>query len=118
MSRLNENYKLSTDEYGLAIIEITGRCTSGEASTIEGNCTRRYKMVPMPNASGAVLKSMDGSVPIVVTVTPSTMPGRNYRCVKVDGRVNPFAPQQEGGEASGSTVLFFMEKYQEVGGVA
>ncbi len=118
MSILERRYRLSTDGYGLAVIEVTGRCTGEEAATIEANCTRRYVMVPLPNAAGAILKSLDGTQPTIVEVTPSTITSRTYRCVKVDGRVNPFTPQQQAGSHTGKTVLQFLMRYQQVGGVA
>jgi hypothetical protein len=118
MSILEENYHLSTDENGLAVIEVTGRCTQDEVTGVEGNCTRRYQMVRLPNASGAILKSLDGTLPALVFVTPSTMPTRTYKCVKVDGRCNPLAPQQSGGTYSGYMILTYLKRYQEVGGVA
>lgn len=115
---LELKYRLSTDQYGLAVIEVTGRCTQDEVFAVEGNCTRRYSMVTLPNASGAVLKSLDGTTPWIELVTPSTIPARTYQCVKVDGRCNPHAYQQKDGPFTGYMILTFMKKYQEVGGVA
>jgi hypothetical protein len=55
---------------------------------------------------------------MIVMVTPSTMPTRSYRCVKVDGRCNPHAYQQAAGPYAGYMILTFMIRYQEVGGIA
>jgi hypothetical protein len=119
MSYLELKYHIETDtSNGLAIVMVTGRCTQDEVHVVEGNCTRRYSMVTLPNASGAVLKSLDGTLPMIVMVTPSTMPTRSYRCVKVDGRCNPHAYQQAAGPYAGYMILTFMIRYQEVGGVA
>jgi hypothetical protein len=123
---LEKKYHLETDQYGLALITITGRCTEDERDGIEEDCTRRYKMETMPNAAGAILKSLDGTNPQVVTITPSTWAtviswgaaGPAYQCVKVDGRCNPHAYQQAAGPFAGHTILTFLLKYQEVGGVA
>lgn len=75
-------------------------------------------MVTLPNASGAVLKSLDGTLPKPLWISPSTMPGTMYQCVKVDGRCNPFAYKQKEGPFTGSEILTFYIKYQEVGGVS
>ena len=73
MSILNENYgELSRDQYGLAIIEVTGRCTDDECTAIEAGCTWKYRMEEIPNSSGAVLKSLDGTSPTTVVVTHPT----------------------------------------------
>jgi len=119
MTIISRNYELSTDEFGLAVILERGRCT-GDAATvedIEDNCTRYYRMVRVPNASGAYLKSMDGTNPVVTEITPPTI-DKTFSCVKVDGRVNPFAPSQSGGDYSGSTVLQYVRRWQEVGGIS
>jgi len=115
MTKLNDNYRITPDQYGLVIIEVTGRCTHDEVATIEANCCRDYKMVPIPNASGAVLKSLDGTQPRVVSVTPTTFGSKSYDCVKVEGRCNPLAPVQDAGDYSGSAIVTFFEKYQQVG---
>jgi len=118
MSFLERKYSLSRDANGLAIIDITGRCTENEIANVESNCTRRYEMVTLPNVSGAVLKSMDGTRPLITEIQPSTFGGRVYRCVKVDGTVNPFAYKQKQGPYAGKFIVHFMMRYQEVGGVA
>jgi len=117
MSILNQNYQVETGEYGLAVITITGRCTSDEAATIETGCTRRYDLVPIPQAAGAVLRSKDGTSPAIIAITHPTM-NRVYLCVKVDGRCNSFAAVQTGGPNSGKAIGRFMIRYQEVGSVA
>ncbi len=117
MTILNENYQVMTDAHGLYVIELRGRCTHEERSGIEANCTRRYRMIPLPNAAGAVLKALDGTVPAIVEVSPPTLNG-TYNCVKVDGRCNPLAPTQDGGPYDGKTILAFYVRYQQVGGTA
>lgn len=118
MSIVETKYRLSTDPNGLAVIEVSGRCTGDEAAAIEANCTRVFQMVRIPQARGAILKALDGTVPRIVEVEPSTLTSRRYRCVKVDGRCNPLAPAQTGGPYSASTILSYYVRYQEVGGVS
>lgn len=119
MTILSRNYQIDTDaQTGLSVITLSGRCTGDEAAGIERDCTRRYEMVTLPNAAGAILKSHDGTNPKVIEITPSTITTRKYKCVKVDGRVNPLAPAQPDGPYAGQTILRFMVRYQEVGGVA
>jgi hypothetical protein len=118
MSIINSNWSITTGEHGLAVIERTGRCTSDERTDIESNCTRRYELVGIPQASGAILKSMDGSRPLLVEVTPGTFSGQVYRCVKVDGRCSPFSYVQTDGPYAGKAVHRFRIVYQQVGGVA
>jgi len=115
---LERKYRVSTGQFGLAVIEVMGRCTDDEVAEVEADCTRRFELVPIPNASGAIFKSMDGSLPKTVKVEPSTFDGKRYTCVKVDGRCNPLAPEQSGGSYNGKAVLRFVERYQEVGGVS
>lgn len=118
MSELNRNYRVEAGAYGLKMIEVTGRCTETERTRIEGNCTHRYELVPLPNASGAILKSLDGTTPRVVDVRPETFMGRPYQCVKIEGVCTPLAPEQDGGRWTGHAILSFLMRYQEVGGVA
>ena len=118
MSFLNRNYVVEQDdETGLAKIVVTGRCTGDEAAGIERGCTRRYRLVVLPHASGAILKSMDGTRPYVQRVTVPTT-GVSYSAVKVFGRAQALAPAQVGGLYAGKTILRFAMHYQEVGGVA
>ena len=118
MPYINTNYKPETDSStGLAIITVTGRCTDDLRATIEANCTRRYKMVLAPNAAGAVLKALDGTFPRIVEIRPPAMPGAVFRCVKVDGRVEPYAYRQTGGAYNGQFIHRFRMVYQQVGGV-
>lgn len=118
MTMLDTKYWLDTDTTtGLAVIKVTGRCTSDEAKGIETGCVRRFEMVTLPHANGAILKSLDGTVPKVVPVTPPTI-GRIYRCVKVGGRTRPFAYRQPAGPYVNKTILSYEIIYQEVGGVA
>lgn len=115
---LETKYRITRDANGLAVIEKSGRCTENEVIGIESNCTRRYEMVTLPHVAGATLKSMDGTRPLIVLVCPATFGGRAYRCVKVDGTVNPFAYRQTAGPFEGKFILEYSMKYQEVGGVA
>lgn len=117
MSFISRNWKVESDQYGAAVITETGRCTASEAAAIEAGCTRRFELITLPNVAGVILKSMDGSVPALVAVTPSTI-GRTYNCVKTDGRVEPLAPVQTGGTYSGAAIMRYTMRYQQVGGVA
>ncbi len=118
MTTINENYAMATDPAtGLNKITVTGRCTDDEAASIESGCTRRFSLVTYPHAAGAILKSLDGTRPAVRSITPPTLPRRTYRCVKVDGRVTPFAYRQRAGSYNGKAILHFTIVWQEVGGI-
>jgi hypothetical protein len=112
-----KQYRKTQGEYGTWIIEETGFCTPDEAAAIEAGCVRRYRMVPIPNAAGAVMKVLDGTVAVLYTVTPTTY-GVTYQAVKVHGQVDPFAAAQDGGTYQGQAVLFYAIRYQQVGGLA
>lgn len=114
---LNKNYTVSDGPNGMAEIRVTGRCTSDEVTTIEGQVVGRYELCPLPAARGHVLKALDGSSPVLFAVQPATM-SRVYTCCKVGGRCTPFAPLQDAGAAVGYTVLQFEEIYIEVSNVA
>jgi len=118
VSKLEAKYQTETDANGLFVFVVTGRCTEDERSDIEDNCTRRFEMVTLPNASGAILKSMDGSQPRVLSVEPPTFGGASYDCVKVEGRCWPCAYQQADGPYSGHTILYYLIRYQQVGGTS
>ena len=118
MAYLNKNYKCQRGEYGLLIITETGRCTEDEQSTIEANAVRDFVLEPLPNASGAILKSLDGTQPTVSYIQPSTMNKKIYKCVKIEGIVNPFANTQASGPHSGKAIHAYSIVYQEVGGVS
>ena len=118
MTILNENYRVSPGQYGLKVIEQTGRCTANERADIEANCTRRYTLVPLPNAAGALFKSLDGTTPKIFDGRPITFEGAKYVVVKVEGYCNPFAPVQEGGTYDGNAILSYYIRWQEVGDVA
>ena len=109
---------MSRDQFGLAIIEETGRCFASDREDIEQGCCWRYQLVSLPQVAGAVLKALDGTRPSTVEILPSTFEGAPYVCVKVGAWVNPFAPVQEGGYADGNSVLHYTIRYQEVGSVA
>lgn len=113
MSKWAKQYRKSAGEHGTWVIEETGLCTHDEATDIERGCTKRYIMVPLPQAVGAIMKVLDGTRPSVVSVTPLTY-SKTYRCVKVAGQVEPFAPVQDGGTYDGYAVLSYTIKYQEV----
>jgi hypothetical protein len=118
MSILEQKYSIEPGQYGLKRIVVSGRCTHDERESIEGNCTHVFQLVRLPHASGAILKSMDGTTPRVVTVSPPALPGRSYECVKVAGVLSPFAIQQTGGTYSGKYIHRYRIVYQQVGGVA
>jgi hypothetical protein len=116
---IDSQFDVQTDaETGLAVIVQTGRCTGEEWAAVEADCTRRYEMVILPHASGAILKSLDGTVPALVEVRPPTLTNKAFLCVKTDGRCRPFAPAQVGGPYNGQTILRYQIRYQEVGAVA
>jgi len=117
MSIIDEKYVIEPGMHGTVIITKTGRCTHDEAADIEADCTRRFELVVFPQADGVVLKSMDGSTPSVVDVTPPTV-GVTYRCVKVEGRVTHFAYTQPAGPYTGKKILKYIIKYQQVGAVS
>lgn len=117
MAKSAIQYRKQPGEYGTWIIEETGRCLDTDCNTIENGCTKRYKMEPIPNAAGAIMKVLDGTSPQIVTVTPSTY-DRDYRCVKVHGQVDAFAPEQSWAPFDGHAVLEYVIRYQEVGGIS
>ena len=107
-------YRKETGEYGSYILEETGLCLSADVAAIETGILTRFKLIPLPNAKGAVLKVLDGSNPAVVSIKPSTY-DRTYSCVKIQGFVNPFAAAQDGGPLQGKTVMIYTVRYQTVG---
>lgn len=117
MSRFAQQFRKSAGECGTLLIEETGLCFSTDVSAIEANCTRRYRMEPLPNAAGAVMKILDGTSPLVTEVSPLT-DGQRYRCVKIWGQCDPYAPVQDGGPYAGKAILFYTIRYQQVGGIA
>jgi hypothetical protein len=116
MTIISTNYTTQPGPYGTIQIVESGRCTHDEAAGITGYATRRYEMVALPNTSGAVLKSLDGTVPRIVYVSPTS--GRGYFCVKVEALVRPLAPVQTAGPYVGKSILRFEITWQQVGGVA
>jgi hypothetical protein len=109
-----KQYRKEPGEYGSYVIEETGLCLGGDVQAVETGILTRFKLIPIPNAKGAVLKVLDGSNPTIIQVKPSTY-DKSYQCVKVAGYVNPFAAAQPGGLFQGKTVLIFTIKYQTVG---
>jgi len=118
MAILEEKFSIRTDSNGLAVIDITGRCTEDEKADIEAGATRRYEMIQVPNTAGAVLKPLDGTKGSLIDVEPPNMTPASFRCVKVDGRANSYAPTQVGGTHDGRRILLYVKTYQEVGGVS
>ena len=118
MPFIDTKYALGSDQYSLAVITLSGRCTGDMVETVESDCTRRFEMVAIPNSEGAILKPLDGTSGRIIEVTPSTLTNRKYLCVKVDGRTNPFAYEQTEGPYEGQTILWYVMRYQEVGGVS
>ncbi len=110
-------YRKTESESGSYTIEETGFCDAGEIAGIESDICTRYKLVPIPNARGVVLKVLDGTSPAIWRVKPSTL-GKEYLCVKVQGMVNHFAPAQPAGDFNGKAVLFYLVRYQTVGAVS
>lgn len=110
-------YRKTEGEFGSYTIEEVGYCDTTEVAGVESDICTRYKLVPIPNARGVVLKVLDGTSPAIWRVTPTTL-GRTYTCVKVQGMVNHFAPRQPGGTFSGKAVLTYMVRYQTVGAVS
>jgi len=96
----------------------TGRCLAADISGIEGGCTWRYELVPVPQASGAILKPLDGTDPTAVSIALYGAASVTYSCVKVAAYVHPFAPQQSGGAFNGQYVYTYEITWQQVGGVS
>ena len=119
MAILDAKFRVvNVDRNGLRMFEVTGRCTADEQTDIEDACTWRYEMVAVPNGEGAILKAMDGTLPLVVQIAPPTM-SKVFNCVKVGAWCNPHAPAQPAGSPyAGQTILFYMVRYQETSGTA
>jgi len=114
MSKWAIQYRKEPGEYGSFLLEETGLCLRADVVPIEKGILTRFKLIPIPNARGAVLKVMDGSNPMIFSVKPSTY-DTAYPCVKIAGYVNAFAAAQDGGPLHGETVLLYTIKYQTVG---
>jgi hypothetical protein len=116
---IEKSYRIERGEYDSLRIVQTGRCSSDLATIaeIEGGCTRRFSLETIPMARGVIFKPLDGTMPTVVQIAPPTMAGRKYNCVKVDGRVTPFAPLQPGGAFTGTAVLQYEIIWQQVGAI-
>jgi hypothetical protein len=117
VARFTKQYRKLAGEHGTFVIEETGLCLTSDVPGIEAGCCKRYRMVPIPGGSGAILKVLDGVTPMISWITLSTL-GRSYYCAKVYGEVNPYAPEQLGGALEGRTVLQYVMRWQQVGGVA
>jgi hypothetical protein len=116
VSRFAIQYRKEPSEHGTWVLEETGWCLDSDAAGIEAGCTKRYKLVAIPNAAGAVMKVLDGTNPALVAVRPTTY-ALTYLCVKVLGQVEPLAPSHSGGLANDHAVLSYRIRYQQVGGV-
>lgn len=118
MALFAQRYQVQRSQHGSRLIIETGRCTSDSETrnAILAKQTRRYVLVAIPQAQGVVLKSLDGTTPIVQTVTPPTI-GISYPCVLVEAELNPLAPVQSGGAHVGTAVLAYRRVWQEVGEV-
>lgn len=117
MAKWAQQYRMTEGQYGLMVIQETGLCLAADAPAIESGCTRRFELVPVPNASGAVLKSLDGTAPQMTMIKPDTT-AQTYRCVKAGGVCNPYAPVQTDGPLKGQAVLIYQVTWQQVGGVS
>lgn len=116
MAKFAQQFRKKPGEYGLWIVEETGLCLQSDVSDIESGCTKRYKMVPIPNSAGAVMKVLDGTNPAISEIVPLTY-SQTYNCVKISGQCEPYAPSQDGGPLVGQTVLFYTIEWQQVGGI-
>ena len=88
-----------------------------DVALVEHGCTKRYKMVALPQSAGAIMKVLDGTNPAVIQIKASTYT-EPYMCVKVLGQVDPYAAPQDGGPLRDKAVLSYVIRYQQVGGVA
>lgn|GEM_PF-3314804 len=114
-----ERYTVRTDRFGLKLVTMRGWCQEDDIDTVEAHLCRRYVMVPLPQSTGAVLKSLDGSAPYTQYLEPPTWGGEKILVVKVVGHiVGTVAPLQSGGAYDGHYVLAFEIVYQEVNGVS
>ena len=117
MARVGIQYRKEQGEHGSWIIEESGWCLAADAREIERDCTKRFKLVAIPNAEGCIMKVLDGTRPRVVRVRPSTYT-LDYYCVKIYGEVEPLAPPHSGGWVGGQVALSYRIRYQQVGGIS
>jgi hypothetical protein len=99
---------------GSFVIEETGLCLRGDVAAIESGIVTRFKLIPLPNAAGFIIKILDGTNPAVTVVRPSTYDAA-YKCIKTSAMANPFAAAQDGGPLEGKTVLIYAILWQSVG---
>jgi hypothetical protein len=116
-----QHFEKAAGEHGLFTITETGICLPMDAPGIEEGCTKRYKLVALPNAAGGVMKVLDGTAGTIVSVTMLT-DFQTYKCVKVHGETQPLAPPQNLAGAApswsgGQAVLTYRIVYQQVGDV-
>ena len=79
---------------------------------------RRYALVALPETAGAIIKSLDGTVPVITVLLPSAENGVTYTCVKVEGWVQQLTYKQTAGPYEGYEIFRYWMRYQEVGEVA
>lgn len=63
-----------------------GPLAPGDADAIAAHLGARLVDVPLVRSPGAVLRTGDGQIVRVGTITPGTVPGTNGRCVFLDDR--------------------------------
>lgn len=117
MAIISRRYLVSRGEYGLAVITEKGRCTDDERAAIEDNVCHDYVLVKIPEASGAVFKSLDGTLPQPQMVTHPTT-GKSVLCVQTQGDLNALSPVQTSGPYSGKAVCEYVRVWQQVGGIS
>lgn len=111
------NYQVSQGAYGSRLIIETGLVEMSAAAETEIllNLMRDYQLVKIPQTSAVVLKSLDGTTPVPETISPPTMIGQTFECVKVKAVITPYAPVQVGGSYDGKAVGSYEIVWQEVG---
>lgn len=117
MAKFSQHFEKADGEHGLKVITESGLCLPGDVAAIEAGCTRRYRMVALPNAAGAIMKILDGTPGSVVAISPLT-DGQTYQCVKIAGEAQPYAPPDAACPYGTSGVLAYRIVYQEVGGIS
>jgi hypothetical protein len=118
MAKSAIRYRKTGERFGLMVIAETGRCLAADISGIEGGCTWRHELVPVPQGAGAILKPLDGTSPTPASIALYGAVGVTYSCVKIAAYVQPFAPQQTGGAFNGQYVYTYEITWQQVGGVS
>ena len=117
MAIISKNYVVSPGEYGLCVISEKGRCTDDERAAIEDGVCHDFVLVKIPEAFGAILKSMDGTLPQPVAITHPTT-GKSILCVQTQGYLNAASAVQTSGPYIGKAVCAYLRVWQQVGGVS